>query len=290
MSNNNWSEIDYGKLPSQASRKHIKAFKRHDENRFDAFLNAVVSGEKTMNAGTVATYEVLDVVRKGNDQAANAIWKSLPDYTNGSNALVVADTSGSMYSWGWGSQNKGSSTPLDVSTSLALYFAERNTGAFKDYFMTFSETPELVKVRGATLTDKLHNISTARWGMSTNIEAVFHTILEAAKNAGADASDIPAVVYIISDMEFNSVRGGDRETNYEAAKRKFNAAGFQLPHVVFWNVASRNENVPATAAAANVTLVSGLSQSTFRYVLEGKTPVESMMDILNGERYEDIVI
>jgi hypothetical protein len=173
---------------------------------------------------------------------------------------------------------------------LALYFAERNTGPFKDYFITFSESPSLVKVVGKTLTDKLHNISTAKWGMSTNIEKVFDLILTSAIRAGADAADIPKVIYIISDMEFNSVTGGGNETNYEVARRKFDAAGFQLPHVVFWNVASRNENVPVTAAESNVTLVSGLSQSTFRYVLEGKTPVQSMLDILNGERYAQIVL
>lgn len=293
MSENRWSDIDYSQLPSQASRKHVKAFKRHDESRYDAFLGKVLDGSAKMNAGTVATYEVLQTVRGGNDKAANAIWNSLPDYTNGSNALVVADTSGSMFSWGWratAEQAKSSTQPIDVSTSLALYFAEHNTGPFNGYFVTFSESPQLVKVTGKTLTDKLSNISTAKWGMSTDIEKVFDLILNAAVRAGANAEDIPKVVYIISDMEFNSVRGGSNETNYEAAKRKFDAAGFQLPHVVFWNVASRNENVPATAAANNVTLVSGLSQSTFRYVLEGKTPVDSMMDILNGERYAPITV
>jgi len=285
MSTNSWDSVDYGKLPSQASRKHTKAFKRHDETRYEEFLGAVIKGDAKMNAGTVATYEVLDVVRKGNDNAANAIWKSLPDYTNGGNAIVVADTSGSMTAI-----ISGSTRAMDVSTSLALYFAEHNEGAFKNYFISFSESPELVAVRGNTLMEKLRNISTTNWGFNTNIEKVFDLILDAAKRAGADAEDIPKVIYIISDMEFDSVRGGRNETNYEAAKRKFDAAGFQLPHVVFWNVASRNSNVPTSAAQTNVTLVSGLSQSTFRYVLEGKTPVQSMLDILNGERYSQIVL
>ncbi len=285
MSTNSWDSVDYGKLPSQASRKHTKAFKRHDETRYEEFLGAVIKGDAKMNAGTVATYEVLDVVRKGNDNAANAIWKSLPDYTNGGNAIVVADTSGSMTAI-----ISGSTRAMDVSTSLALYFAEHNEGAFKNYFISFSESPELVAVRGNTLMEKLRNISTTNWGFNTDIEKVFDLILNAAKRAGADAEDIPKVIYIISDMEFDSVRGGRNETNYEAAKRKFDAAGFQLPHVVFWNVASRNTNVPTSAAQTNVTLVSGLSQSTFRYVLEGKTPVQSMLDILNGERYSQIVL
>lgn len=285
MSENDWTAIDYGKIPSQAGRKHTKAFKRHDEVRYEEFLSNVVKGTAKLNAGTVATYEVLDVVRKGNDQAANAFWASLPDYTNGSNALVVADTSGSM-----DQIISGSTRAIDVSSSLALYFAEHNEGPFKDYFITFSESPALNKVVGNTLMEKLRNISTAHWGFNTDIEKVFDLILNTAVRAGADAEDIPAVIYIISDMEFDSVSGGRNETNYEAAKHKFAAAGFQLPHVVFWNVASRTTNVPTTAAATNVTLVSGLSQSTFRYVLEGKTPVQSMLDILNGERYSQIVL
>ena len=284
MSTNQWSEIDYGKLPSQAGRKHTKAFKRHDELRYEQFLEQVVKGEKKLNAGTLYTYEVMDVVRGGNESAANAFWASLPDYTNGSNALVVADTSGSMSYF----QNPG--PPIVVSTSLALYFAEHNEGPFKNYFITFSENPHLVAVRGNTLSQKLQNISTTAWGFNTDISKVFELILNAAKRAGANAEDIPKVIYIISDMEFDSVRGGEDVTNYENAKQMFENAGFKLPHVVFWNVASRNTNVPATTADQNVTLVSGLSQSTFRYVMEGKTPMESMLDILNGDRYSQIVV
>lgn len=285
MSTNEWDSVEYGKIPSQAGRKHTKAFKRHDGERYSSFLERATKGEVKMNAGTVATYEVLDVIRKGNEDTANAVWANLPDVTNGQNALVVADTSGSMFSI-----VSGSTRAIDVSTSLALYFAEKNQGVFNGYFISFSESPELVAVRGATLTQKLRNIETTNWGFNTDIQKVFELILRSAISAGANAEDIPKVVYIISDMEFDSVRGGTRETNYEAAKRKFNAAGFELPHVVFWNVASRNTNVPTTAAAQNVTLVSGLSQSTFRYVVEGKTPLESMLDILNGERYAQIVI
>lgn len=287
MSENDWSGIDYEHIPSQGSRKHVKAFVRHDQYRFESFLSDVMSGEKTMNAGTVFTYEVLDLIRKNQDSAANAVWKSLPDYTNGSNALVVADVSGSM-----GHIRSGG--PIDVSTSLALYFAERNTGPFNGYFVTFSERPQLVKVRGNTLTEKLTNIGTADWSMNTNIQAVFDLVLSAAQRAGANAEDIPKVIYIVSDMEFDDATSGygsrTRVTNYEAAKQKFAAAGFELPHLVFWNVNARNTNVPVTTADANVTLVSGLSQSTFKHVFEGKTPVESMLDVLNGERYEQIVV
>jgi hypothetical protein len=287
MSDNAWSEIDYGKIPSQASRKHNKAFGRHDHDRFAEFIGAVSRGEKTMNAGTLFTYEIVDVVRKGQDAVADALWKSLPDYTNGNNALVVADTSGSMGSIEYA---YSANQPIDVSVSLALYFAERNTGAFKDHFLTFSERPQLVKVLGNTLTEKLRNISTANWGMNTDIQAVFNLLLKSAKAAGATADDMPKVIYIISDMEFDRSSRNSDKTAFENAKKQYEKAGFTLPHIVFWNVNARNTNVPVTKNEGNVTLISGLSQSTFRYVVEGKTPLQSMLDVLNGERYAQIVV
>lgn len=290
MSEGNWDGIDYSKIPSQASRKHTKAFNRHDNERFSGFLDSVIKGEAKMNAGTTYTYEVVDMIRKGQTKAADAMWSALPDYTNGANALVVADVSGSMGDVNGDGYRDVGLQPIDVSVSLALYFAEHNKGPFNGYFMTFSERPELVKVSGATLSNKLRNISTAAWSFNTDIQAVFDVILKAAKAAGASAEDVPQIVYIISDMEFDrSTRNSDK-TAFENAKKQFEKAGYVLPHIVFWNVNARNTNVPVTKNEGNVTLVSGLSQSTFAQVVQGKTPYESMLDVLNGERYAQIVV
>lgn len=279
MSTNQWAEIDYEKVPSQAMRKHTKAFYRHDEDRFKEFLGDVKTGEKKIKTSTLFTYEVFDLVQSGDAETADALWNNLPDYTNGSNALVIADVSGSMMG-----------RPMSVSVSLALYFAEHNTGAFHNYFMTFSDRPQLTKVLGTTLEDKLDMIENSDWGGSTNIEAAFDAILSAAQKDKASADEMPKILYIISDMEFNSCVRGTDLTNYENAKAKFEAAGFTLPHVVFWNVDARNNQLPATMYDNNVTLISGSSASTFRYAVEGKTPLESMTDILNSERYLPITI
>jgi hypothetical protein len=278
MSANQWAEVEYEKLPSQAHRKHVKAFHRHDEGRYSAYLEKATKGEAKMNTATLFTYEVMDAIRSGNIQAANAMWANLPDYTNGSNALVMADVSGSMYG-----------RPIDVSVSLALYFAEHNKGLFQGYFMTFSERPELVRVLGATLVDKLSNIQSAQWGMNTNLEAAFLAILESAKGSAAKGDDMPKILYIISDMEFDSCVKAD-EALFDNAKREFTEAGFKLPHVVFWNVNARQIQAPATKFDNNVTLISGLSQSTFRYAVEGKTPVELMRSVIDGDRYAQIVL
>jgi hypothetical protein len=274
MSRNQWGDIDYEHTPGQALRKHTKAFYRHDDERFKAYLEAATTGEKKLKASTLFTYEVYEAAESGDTKAADAMWANLPDYTNGKPALVVADVSGSMMG-----------RPMAVSVSLALYFATRNQGAFNGYFLTFSERPKLQKVVGKTLHQQMNSIEQSQWGMNTNLQAAFQAILDAAIAAKAGQEDIPAVLYIISDMEFDRCVGGANETNFERARRDFREHGYELPHVVFWNVNARNMQSPATKFDTNVTLISGLSASTFQYAVAGKTPLESMMDILNGPRY-----
>lgn len=276
MSTKQWAEIDYEKIPSQAGRKYVKAFMRHDEDRYRAFLGAVEKGEAKINTSTLFTYEVFDMVSRGNEQAANAMWKSLPDYTNGQDALVLADVSYSM-----------SGRPMATSVSLALYFAERNGGRFANKFMTFSAEPQVVDVVGNSLTDKLSFIQDQKWGMNTNLEKAFDAILDAAKKTNGD---MPKVLYIISDMEFDQACSNPGATIFDNAQAKFKAEGLELPHVVFWNVDARQDQAPATKFDNRVTLISGSSQSTFQHAVGGKTPVELMNEVVNGERYSQIVI
>lgn len=278
MSAKKWMDIKYDKLPSQAFRKHTKAFDRNDHERYQEFIGAVNKGAKKVNTSTVTTAEVIQNVRSGDDNSANAIWKSLDNFVpEGLNAIVVADVSGSMYG-----------RPMDISTSLALYFAERNKGEFANKFLTFSESPRLVEVVGNTLTEKLRNISCADWGMNTNIERTFDALLTAAKKT-ENKDEIPRVIYIISDMEFDYCASGADETAFENARRKWNEAGLTLPTVVFWNVDARSNNLPATKFDRNVTLISGSNQNAFRFAMEGKTPEDLMNEVINSDRYKQIV-
>jgi hypothetical protein len=285
MSAREWAEIQYEKLPTQAHRKHVKAFKRHDESGYDEYMSKVERGEAKINSGTAYTYEIYNMALSGDDRTANAMWKALPDYTKGKNALVLPDVSGSM---GWGHSTVA---PISVSVSLAIYFAERNKGLFKDYFLSFDSMARLVKVRGTTLSAKINSVrsSTNHMG-STNLQAAFDAILKAARASSATAEEMPSILYIISDMQFNQATHENDETNLEAAKRKFEEAGYELPHIVFWNVNSYGNEAPATMYDNKVTLISGSNQSTFQYAVAGKTPIESMLDILNSNRYASISV
>lgn len=277
MTERRWEDIDYSKLPGQAFRKHTKAFKRHTPEKFEAFTKKVVKGEAKVNADAIYPYEVYEKLQEGEESGANAMWASLPDYTRDENALVIADVSGSMIG-----------RPMAISVSLAMYFAERNKGIFNGYFMTFSASPKLQKVAGATLSQKMYSIQRADWGMNTNIQAAFKAILKAAVDAKAKADEVPRMLYIISDMEFDSCTTRTNTTNFDNAKKMFAEAGYELPHVVFWNVDARQDQTPATKYDNNVTLISGASAATFKYALAGKTPLEGMLEVLSNERYAPV--
>lgn len=286
MSANEWEAIDYSKVPSQAFRKHTKAFGRHDEARFGAFLEAASKGEVKLNTSTLYTYEVFDALHSGEEAAANAMWENLPDYTNGKNALVMADVSGSMYG-----------RPMSVSVSLALYFAERNQGPFNGYFMTFTGEPQLVKVTGNSLSQRIRSIENADWAQNTDLIKALLSILDAAVRSNASQDDMPSTLYIISDMQFDEAFGGGyyhrhhkAPTTLQVAQDAFDEAGYTLPHVVFWNVNAMSNQLPATIMDNKVTLLSGSSQSTFRYAVEGKTPQEFMIDVLTSDRYAQIMV
>lgn len=277
MSAREWEEINYSAVPSQASRIYKNAFLKHDPTRYGKFIEKATTGEVKINAGTLYPYQIFNSVKNDYSKTLEALWNQLPDYTMGKNALVVADTSGSM-----------DGDPMSVSVSLALYFAERNKGQFKDYFITFSESPKLQKITGATLKQKMACIETGEVA-NTNLQAVFDLILNTATKNNTPSEELPATIYLISDMEFDSACR--THTNFEVIKAKYESAGYKIPNIVFWNVDARSgKNLPVQSDENNVALVSGFSPVIFKMAVENKTPEQVMLDTINSERYSKIVL
>lgn len=284
--------IKYDAVPSQAMLRYRKTFFKHDEERFKTYLEEVTSGKKKINTGTLYPHQIVAKSFATSDYKSdehdmlNTMWNNLKDYTNGENTICVVDTSGSMSSW-----NNGEAQPIHVALALGLYFAERSSGAFKNAFITFSEDPTIEIVKGDTLYQKLRNMHRAKWDNNTNIEKVFNLILNSAIKFKLPQSELPKHICIISDMEFDTAttynfRQRDNDTIFEQATQKFHDAGYELPNVIFWNVASRNNNVPVTKDTSGAALVSGFSTSLFQQIVERTTPYEMMLKVLNSSRYQ----
>ena len=290
LSKNEWNEVDYSTVPSCANKKYSKAFWKHDGERYGTFIEKVNKGEAKMNSSALYPYDIVYQVGKDNRMSStewDAMWKNLPDYTNGKSAICVVDVSGSMGSFGHSYWGDNGVQPIHVALSLGLYFAQRNKGDFQNRFFTFSGRPQIVSVKGNNLKEIFNNMSRADWGGSTNIEAVFNLYLRLAQQSKPE--DLPESIIIISDMEFNQCQYPSCSlTTFESIQRKFEMAGIKRPNLIFWNANSSGHNVPVRFDESGTVLVSGCSPSTFAYVMEGKTPVDFMLDVLNGKRYANI--
>ena len=302
MSKKEWGEIAYEAVPSRANLLYNSAFLRNDEERRREFLSRLEKGETKINAATLFPHDIVAKYTSGGyrsvnplDKTLEALWSALPDTVNGcGNTIVVADGSGSMTVSVGGSK---SVTALAVANALAIYFAERSSGQFKDNYITFSEHPQLVDLsNGKNLREKLQIAFRHNEVANTNIEAVFDLILTTAKKHNMEQSELPANVLIISDMEFdycaccNGSRYGKMNARlFDEISKRYEAAGYKLPRLVFWNVNSRTNTIPIKENEMGVALVSGFSPNIAKMVMSGQTdPYECLLETLNSERYRPI--
>lgn len=291
MSRNMWDTIDYSHVPSKCMIQHRKAFQRHDGARYEKFMDSVSKGYTKINMNTTNPCDIMQKVINGdNSPEINTMWKSLPTVCE-HNALVVADTSGSMMC------GKAKTAPMTVAAALAIYFAERNVGCFKNKYFTFSDESEMVEIHGETLLQKYNQIKrNNNWGGSTNLESVFKQILELGIMYNISQEDMPRCIVVISDMQINphTASGYNNKgfmTFTDAMKKCYEKAGYELPHVVYWNVNAENATFHAGMSDNAVSLVSGYSPNVMKQVMNniGKTPMDLMMAIIESERYKDIV-
>ena len=307
MSQNQWDQIAFDKLPSRAGILYSKAFARREETkeRYAAFM----SNSKTkVNAGTLYPYDVVhkaiytmgnnagfwrrnDVPLDNTDRlATNKYWDNLTDYFNGAtlNALCVCDTSGSMTS-GYNTKI----APIDVAISIALYTAERAKGPFNGHYISFSSRPQLIETTGVDFCDKVWRIYQTNLCDNTNIEATFDLILQTALHNHLSQSDLPENIIIISDMQFDMARGWrnhiSMNTLMEDIRDKWERYGYKMPKLIFWNVnaATGAGNIPMKDKDG-ITFVSGASPSIFTSILTGKTGQDLMYEALLSDRYAPI--
>lgn len=311
MSANRWNEIEFDKIPSRAGLIYKNAFARRDliKAKYEAFAKDTST---KVNAAALYPYDVVAKAIKlmGSDSwygrgnyvaidntdrlMINKYWENLTDYFHGMslNALVVADTSGSMTS------GAGSVAPIDVAVSLALYAAERNKGPFANSYISFSRTAKFVETRGVDFCDKVDRIVKTNLCENTNLQSVFDLVLNTAIRNHLRQADMPETIVIISDMEVDAMQGYRCSWNGNAPGMKgvqtfmdkirnvWISHGYQLPKLVLWNVNARNNTV--LDAGSDVSCVSGCSPVIFEMVMSGKTGYDLMMDKLNSTRYKAI--
>ena len=302
MSKKEWSQIDYAAVPSRANLIYNAAFLRNDEERRRQYLESLKKGETVIHAGVLFPHDIVHrycefdgwYKLKGLDDTLEELWKALPTYgTDNENTICVADGSGSMWS------HIGKNTQvccLDVANAIAIYFAERCTGQFRNTYITFSEHPQIVDLNSAsTLREKIEIAFLHNEVANTNIEAVFDLILKTAVNQKMTQKELPQNILILSDMEFDRCVNCGFEANqrvlpteklFQTFAKRYQKEGYQLPRLIFWNICSRTGTIPIQENSLGVVLVSGFSLNLIKMVLSNQIdPLAALLEQLQTERY-----
>ena len=292
-----WDSINFSHVPSVAASRYKKAFNRNTPT-YAAYVASLVKGdnpEVKVNAGAVFPYDVLkgriggymkfdktelDLVQKQ--------WEALPNFVGDANILPLVDVSGSMTCAAGGHGSKSGLTCMEVAVSLGLYLADKNEGKFKDTFLTFSDKPELLHLKG-NINQKIDQMVKSDWGMSTNLHKAFERILDVAVKGGVPQEEMPAMVLILSDMQFNACVRHD-DSAMQMIARKYKEAGYTLPKVVFWNLNAAYGNAPVKFDTSGTALVSGFSPAVVKPLLAGDletfTPESVMLKTIMDDRYK----
>ncbi len=274
-----YDSVKFEAVPTKAMLKYRQSFMRNVGDKYEDYLQDVKKCEKKINTEGLFCYEIVKKILTGyptekEKELYDLMWNNQKDVVenNSKNILVMADTSGSMMSFGC--------LPLANSIGLAIYTAERNKGYFHNHFLTFSSRPKLVKVEGDTIIDKVYNVNPIV--ENTNIDSAFELLLESAVDENIPKEEMPEEIIIISDMEFDRGVYSKNGTNFNGWKEAFKESGYKLPKIVFWNVAGKTRGLPATKHDQDCLMISGFSTNLVGSILSGEefNPYDSMIEIL----------
>ena len=253
----------------------------------ERFTDFIEDKDTKVNAGVVYPHDVILNLRQGDKDAADKQWKNLPDLnTEGKNILVLSDVSGSMYSLA-----DGSTTCMDISIGLGIYLAQKNTGLFQNKLISFTANPKLFDVSPKNSLDTNYRKVSKEVGYNTNLVKAYESILREATKNNCSQEDMPEIILMISDMQFDDCLNSNSEqvskenrfnpTTYNIIKVKFDEAGYKLPHLVFWNVSTSYANTPVVYDDTGA-YVAGFSAKKMEAICSSKdfTPIAIMEETL----------
>ena len=287
MCSNTWDSINFSKVPSLAHARFKKAFIRNSPAYVDYVKNLVAkTSDVKINAGSVYPYDILKgrmnrPMDKTEQDVLEQQWNALPNTVGNNAVLPLVDVSGSMFQPLSVNHNL---TYAEIAVGLGLYFAEKNTGSFKDCFLTFSGEPELLKLTG-TINQKITQMLNSKWAMNTDLTKAFSLILKTALEGKVKPEEMPKILLILSDMQFDQCVSLNA---FDMIKAQYEDADYVIPAIVFWNLNDYG-NVPVRFNHQGTALVSGFSPSIALAItkadLSAISPENIMLSKVMDERY-----
>ncbi|KAM4054404.1 hypothetical protein HRG_005274 [Hirsutella rhossiliensis] len=314
-----FDRIRYERVPSLAMSAHCGVFIAKDAERFEAYVERVARGKAGISGATLLPSTLVSRMRlcSGGEprpssrqalvrrrvceleaRVADGQWRTLVrrirDSGTLASSIAVCDVSGSME----GPRFPDGSCPMDSALGLSLLVAEVTEPPFGGAFITFSASPTVQKIDLTQgLGEKLRGMQASEWGLNTDFVKVFEElILPMAVENKLPPEDMVRRVFVFSDMHFDGAQetwsldgSQDRRdkqpekwsSSYERIKRNFAGAGYDMPELVFWNLAGGRAGSGAGEAGGDATapkpiaateegtsLVSGYSQGMLKVFLD----------------------
>ena len=286
-----WADIAFSHVPSVAGARYRKAFKAHQQLRYEQWCLDLATNKK-VNASVLFPHDIIRTVNATTDSdkpfetLIETMFENMPNYIEDPNArcIGISDFSGSM-----NTAVSGKVTALDVSLALGLYCGDRlgKDNPFYRKLIPFSTTSKLVSWKNMSVLKAIREIPDGYCG-STNIEAALNVLLESAVMWNVKPDQMINKLIILSDMQWDQATDDASVNVIESCMKKWETAGYERPTLIFWNLHCYN-NQPATKHDKNVALVSGFSPSILKTVLSGKdvNPIDVMMETI--KKYEVVV-
>jgi len=219
------------------------------------------------------------------------------------NVIGMYDVSGSM------TIGCKSVRPIDVCIGMAYCISQLTRDHNIEHNpigITFSDNPNIFEIpSNIDFVSACHLIRGQNWGGSTNFEAAFQLILNKAVAEHWKQEDMPEALMVFSDMQFDraSVYSDSFETMYEIMKHEFEAKGYNIPLIVFWNLNGRYEGQNVNKDCKGVITISGYDPAIFKTIIEcgtlvtkdvtgnmiKLTPIEVMIKSLTRKRFQPIL-
>lgn len=276
MSAQKFDKINYEAVPSVAMTRYRSSFGKHDFERFNKYILKVISGEKKINSSVSFPYELIAPYMRSRqvDPVIEAQWNAMPNFVEGNhNVIVMSDVSGSM-----------SGVPMQISVSLGIYFAQHNTGAYKDMLVSFTDVPSLYTLNPKqTLCERARKVL-SHVGYNTNLDGALKAIYDLAVQCG----EAPKALVIISDGEIDYFcRSGRQQTICNKWEKKYTDAGLECPKIIMWNCECRGDRFIGDASNDKISYISGASAATFKHLntLINENAYESMVKILSKKEF-----
>tara|TARA_A100001011_G_C14318207_1_gene848976 strand:- start:420 stop:2006 length:1587 start_codon:yes stop_codon:yes gene_type:complete len=296
MCSNDWENINYNHVPSNAINRLQNAFIKHTSEKFNIWKNSLIYGKNKINSKQLFPHELIIKLKKIEEEnpIIEAQWKELEKkYDNFSDCLFLVDVSNSMLNWQWRSKeevNQLNFTPIDVAIALAILGSNSVKNYFHNHIITFHSKPSFFILPDSSLFERYNMIKNMDWAGSTNLFLVFKLILERATFCNIDPSEMPSRLFILSDMQFDTIEQYSKKTNFEAIKTLYAGTGYNIPKIIFWNLNGDILDFPVHSKENNTALLSGFSMDLINSVFLDvpMNPYEIMRATLDKNEYISI--